>query len=82
MATESAQMSYEERIKLLELAEAAEDAGDEEKAERYLRQIPLDPGLAWSLAESLGKKEFLEGGFNLVDVEAKYGPGWLDQFAD
>ena len=73
-------MTLEEKVALLDAAQAAEDAGDDERAKKLLRQIPLSPNLARGLLESQGLDAALAAGFNLSEAEAHYGSAWLQQF--
>ena len=73
-------ISSEEQMKLLDAADAAEEAGDFELAEKLLLQVPLSPNLAIGLLETDGLEAVIEQGFNLSEVEALHGSEWLEQF--
>lgn len=72
-----AQMTLEEKMDLLDAAHAAEGQGDFEAAEKFRKQIPLDPVFAKGLLDSMGAKALLTGEFNLSEAEAAYGKNWL-----
>ena len=73
-------MSIAERIEIAQRARQCRKAGDREGYEREMRKIPLEPNLAWMLRDRMGKKAFLEKGYNLKDAEIAYGKNWLDEY--
>ncbi len=73
-------MKDAERIAITKRANKYEEAGDMEAYEQEMKKIPLAPNLAWMLRDLLGKKEFLEEGYNLKDAEIAYGKNWVDEF--
>ncbi len=73
-------MSFEERTEIAQRARQCRKAGDMEEYDRLMKQIPLEPNLAWMLRDRLGKKEFLEEGYNLKDAEIAYGKNWVDEY--
>lgn len=73
-------MTLEEKIALIDAADAAEEAGDLELADQLKRRVPLAPTLAKGLIESIGLDAVLAGGANLSEAEAFYGKDWLRQY--
>ncbi len=67
----------EERDALLEALADALEAGDDEKANRLVRQMPVHPRWAKIIANVCGK-EYLVKRFNLSHANEVYGEGWLD----
>ncbi|MDR3284827.1 MAG: hypothetical protein LBS97_06585 [Treponema sp.] len=56
-----------------------EDAGKKEDALAFrMKMIPLEPWLAKIAKKRLGA-DFLRDGWNLTEVEAEFGPDWLDR---
>jgi hypothetical protein len=53
------------------------DAGDREGYSRLTRSIPMPPYLAKVAKEKIGLDFLLNGGWNLYEVEAEFGPDWL-----
>jgi hypothetical protein len=52
-------------------------AGDKEGASRLTRSIPMPPYLAKVAKETIGTDFLINGGWNLSEAEAEFGPGWL-----
>jgi hypothetical protein len=74
-------MSEEEKQRITEAAMDAILAGDKEAASNLLRQIPLAPHLAKEIREAGGPlvlPSMAAKGYNMSEVEAKYGPAWLN----
>lgn len=72
-------MTQAEKDRILEMAMAADEAGDNEAVERLLLQIPIAPGLAIGLLDAVGPKYtdvLLSSGINFSDVAAMLGPDW------
>jgi len=55
------------------------DAGDREGYSRLTRSIPMPPYLAKVFKEKVGADFLIDGGWNLSEAEAEFGPGWLTQ---
>ena len=73
-------LTEEERQQIIEAAMDARLAGDKDTASRLFRQIPLDPQLARSIKDTGGYivlQEMVAKGYNMSEVEAKYGSEWL-----
>jgi len=54
-------------------------AGDHEGFERLTKTIPLPPYLAKIAKEKIGMDFLLNGGWNLSEVEAEFGPEFLSK---
>ncbi len=73
-------MKDAERSAIMDRADKYEEAGDREAYEREMKKIPLSPNIAWMLRDRMGKKAFLEQGYNLNDAEIAYGKNWVDEY--
>ncbi len=71
-------MTDAERFDLIKRANKAWAEGDEDRAEKLEKQLPLAPHLAKFWLEEYGREKLLAAGFNLSDAEAEYGTNWLD----
>ena len=54
-------------------------AGDKEGSERLLMSIPMPPWLAKIIKEKVGVEYFERYNCNLAEVEAKFGPDFLNK---
>ena len=72
-------MTDEEKVDIAYQSTLLSQAGDEEGARRLLRTAPLPPYLAKVIKEKVGLDALLSLGWNLSEVEAKYGSAWLTQ---
>lgn len=72
-------MTVEEKCRLYELAEEAENRGDLTEAEKISKTIPLSAISAKIVKEVWGIDFIKNGGFNLSEAEEVYGKNWLDQ---
>ena len=70
-------MTLHEKLQLGIKSIELEKQGKFEEAKRVQRQIPLAPYLAKFLKDYLGVNALLQGGWNLAEAEAEYGPDWL-----
>ena len=70
-------MTLDEKLAISCKAAELRKAGDEEGATRLLRTTPLPPYLAKVIKEKVGLDALLSLGWNLSEVEAKYGSAWL-----
>jgi hypothetical protein len=73
-------MTDAEAMAISDRADEYEAKGDMAASEREMKKIPLAPNLAWLMRDELGKKAFLEAGYNLKDAEIAYGKNWVDEF--
>ena len=60
-------------LKTLEL----EEAGQIEESKALHRTIPLPAYLAKIFKDKVGADFLVQGGYNLAEAEAAYGPDWL-----
>lgn len=73
-------MTLEEKAVVLNAIRAAEEAGNDEEAERLMQHVlPLAPHLAMAAKEMYGKQYLIEGGYNLSEADVEFGDGWLEK---
>jgi hypothetical protein len=72
-------MSLDEKLAISCKAAALSDAGDEEGYRRLIRTVPMPPYLAKIMKEKMGANFLINGGWNLSEAEAEFGPGWISQ---
>jgi hypothetical protein len=72
-------MTDEEKIDTAYKACMLGKAGDHEGYERLTKTIPLPPYLAQIAKEKIGVDFLLNGGWNLSEVEAEFGPDFLSK---
>ena len=72
-------MTDEEKIDTSYKACLLRRAGDREGYMRLTKTIPLPPYLAKIAKEKIGIDFLLNGGWNLSEVEAEFGPDWLSK---
>jgi hypothetical protein len=70
-------MTLDEKLDTMMKVIDLEKAGDREGATRLQRSIPLPPYLAKVAKEKIGADFLINGGWNLSEAEAKFGPNWL-----
>jgi hypothetical protein len=70
-------MTLDEKLAISNKAVALGKAGDEEGYNRLTKSIPLPPYLAKVIKEKVSLDVLLNGGWNLSEVEAEFGPSWL-----
>ena len=76
---QSQMMTLHEKLQLGMKSIELEKQGKLDEAERVHKQIPLAPYLAKFLKDHLGIDALMQGGWNLSEAEAEYGPSWLSQ---
>ena len=72
-------MTLDEKLAISNRAFELLDAGDREGYSRLTRSIPMPPYLAKVFKEKVGADFLINGGWNLSEAEAEFGPGWLTQ---
>jgi hypothetical protein len=72
-------MTLDEKLAIACKAAALSDAGDEEGSSRLIRTVPMPPYLAKIMKEKMGANFLINGGWNLSEAEAEFGPGWISQ---
>jgi len=72
-------MTLDEKLAISNRALGLLDAGDREGHSRLIRTAPMPPYLAKIYKEKIGVKQLLEGGWNLSEADAEFGPDWLNK---
>ena len=72
-------MTLDEKLAIACKAAALREAGDREGYLRLMKTAPMPPYIAKVIKEKLGLDFLLNGGWNLSEVEVKYGSGWLSK---
>jgi hypothetical protein len=70
-------MTLDEKLAISCKAAELREAGDDEGASRLIRTAPLPPYLAKVAKEKIGVDFLINGGWNLSEAEAEFGPDWL-----
>lgn len=70
-------MTFEEKMKLNDIARQLEKEGKLEEAFNISMKIPLAPYLAKAAKEVYGVEYIKNSGFDLSEAEAEYGKDWL-----
>ena len=70
-------MTLDEKLAISNKACAMWHAGDKEGFSRLIRTAPMPPYLAKIMKEKMGADFLINGGWNLSEAEAEFGPGWL-----
>jgi len=70
-------MTFDETIDTAYKAVKLSQAGDEEGYMRLMKTLPMPPWLAKVMKEKMGVDFLIDGGWNLSDAEAEFGPDWL-----
>ena len=70
-------MTLDEKLAISNKAFELLDAGNREGYSRLIRIAPMPPYLAKILKEKMGADFLINGGWNLSEAEAEFGPGWL-----
>ena len=72
-------MTIDEKLAISNKACALWNAGDKEGCERLTKTIPMPPYLAKVIKEKVGVDYLINSGWNLTEVEAKFGSDWLSK---
>jgi len=72
-------MTLAEKLAISNKACMLWQAGDEEGYSRLTRTIPMPPFLAKIMKEKVGADYLINGGWNLSEADAEFGPDWLDR---
>ena len=72
-------MTIEEKLAISNKACLLLRAGDREGYSRLTRSIPMPPYLAKIYKEKVGVEPLINGGWNLSEAEAEFGPDWLSK---
>jgi hypothetical protein len=72
-------MSFEEEVAITTQAARLYGEGKKAEAHALLITTPIPPWLAKVVKEKWGAAQWLKNsGWNLAEVEAEFGPNWLD----
>lgn len=79
--TEHRLMTLHEELQIGVKAAALDDAGRHEEAMALAKTRPISPRVAKAIKEkvSWGRDYLKNSGWNMAEVEAKYGKDWLDR---
>ena len=72
-------MTLDEKLAISNKAFELLDAVDREGYMRLMRTAPMPPYLAKVLREKMGADFLINGGWNLSEAEAEFGPGWISK---
>jgi hypothetical protein len=72
-------MTLDEKLTISNKALDLLDAGDREGYSRLIRTAPMPPYLAKVAKEKIGVDFLINGGWNLSEAEAEFGPDWLNK---
>jgi len=72
-------MSIHDKLVITNKAIALKEAGDKEGYSRLLRSVPMPSYLAKLMKEHMGVDYLINGGWNLSEAEAEFGPDWLSR---
>jgi hypothetical protein len=71
-------MTLDEKLAISNKALALWKAGDNEGYRNLMKKLPIPPYLAKVLKEKVGADIIKIGGWDLSEVEAKFGSNWLN----
>ena len=72
-------MTLDEKLAISNKACALLDAGDREGYMRLMKTVPMPPYIAKVMKEKVGLDFLLNDGWNLSEVEVKFGAAWLSE---
>ena len=72
-------MTIDEKLAISKKAFELLDAGDREGYMRVMKTAPMPPYLAKVMKEKMGPEYLINGGWNLSEAEAEFGPDWLSK---
>jgi hypothetical protein len=70
-------MTLDEKLAISNKAFTLLEAGDKEGFHRVMKTAPMPPFLAKIMKEKVGVDYLINGGWNLSEAEAEFGPDWL-----
>jgi hypothetical protein len=71
-------MTLDEKLAISNKALDLLDAGDREGYNNLMKKLPIPPYLAKVLKEKVGADIIKIGGWDLSEVEAEFGPNWIN----
>jgi len=72
-------MTLDEKLAISMEACALWQAGDKDGFHRVIKTAPMPPYLAEVAKKTMGASFLVQGGFNLSEAEAEFGPDWLSR---
>ena len=72
-------MTLDEKLAIACKAAALSDAGDRDGYLRLMKTVPMPPYLAKVFKEKVGLDILLQTGWNMSEVEAEFGSGYLNK---
>jgi len=72
-------MTLDEKLAISCKAAKLREAGDREGYIRLMKTTPMPPYIAKVMKEKVGLDFLKNGGWNLAEVEAKFGSDWLSK---
>jgi hypothetical protein len=70
-------MTTEERLDVIMKAHECLEAGNKEESQRLVLGLPMPPYMAKFAKKLFGAEVLIQGGYNLSEAEAEFGPDWL-----
>ena len=71
-------MTFDEKLAISNKACLLLQAGDREGYNNLMKKLPIPPYLAKVLKEKVGVEIIKIGGWDLSEVEAEFGPNWIN----
>ena len=71
-------MTLDEKLAISCKAGELWEAGDKEGSRNLMKKLPIPPYLAKVLKEKVGADIIKIGGWDLSEVEAEFGQGWIN----
>ena len=71
-------MTLDEKLAISNKACLLWEAGDNEGYRNLMKKMPIPPYLAKVLKEKVGADIIKIGGWDLSEVEAEFGPDWIN----
>lgn len=79
MTTARDKLTENTRWKIVREYDQAMHDGDEERAERIMKRLPIPPVVANVIKECFGAQSLLDEGFDLSEAVERYGEAWLHE---
>ena len=72
-------MTIDEKLAISNRACSLLDSGDRDGYYNLMKTTPLPPYIAKVIKEKVGLDYLTNSGWNLAEVEAEFGPNWINQ---
>jgi hypothetical protein len=72
-------MTLDEKIAIGLKAIELRKAGNTTEYKRLMKSMPMPPYLARAAKRLMGADFLIDGGWNLAEADAEYGPDWLSK---